>query len=114
MRLTRKIEPQVWETFTFPKYDYNRDNYGALLSSTESVINKLGELEDIENELGIDLATLFKALKDGIWFEDCNEIIFTDDNRVCITNDALFIPAYEMWLDFKDYGKTWALTKEEL
>ena len=58
MRLTRKIEPQVWETFTFPKYDYNRDNYGALLSSTESVINKLGELEDIEEKLDADLIEL--------------------------------------------------------
>ena len=28
---------------------------------------KLGELEDIEDELGVSLATLFKALKDGIW-----------------------------------------------
>ena len=27
----------------------------------------IGELEDIEEELGIDLITLFKALKKGIW-----------------------------------------------
>ena len=30
--------------------------------------NKLGQLEDIEEELGIDLAILFKALKNGAWY----------------------------------------------
>ena len=29
-------------------------------------VDKLGQLEDIEEELGIDLITLFKALKNGI------------------------------------------------
>ena len=29
--------------------------------------NKLGQLEDIEEELEIDSITLFKALKNGIW-----------------------------------------------
>ena len=35
-------------------------------------LNKLGQIEDLEEALGIDLLTLFKALMDGVWckFED--------------------------------------------
>ena len=35
------------------------------LSTKLDSIHKLGMLEDIEEELGIDLVTLFKALKNG-------------------------------------------------
>ena len=37
-------------------------------------IDKLGQLEDIEKELGIDLITLFKALKNGIYCKIENKI----------------------------------------
>ena len=37
-----------------------RDNFNAEYA-------KLADLEDIEDELGIDLITLFKALKNGIY-----------------------------------------------
>lgn len=73
---------------------------------------KLGQLEDIEEELGIDLITLFKALKNGFYAEhryiqQCY-ICFIDGEWAIVNlkND-------EWWL-LKDYGKTWALTKEEL
>lgn len=75
-------------------------------------VNKLGQLEDIEEELGIDLITLFKALKNGFYAEhryiqQCY-ICFIDDEWAIVNlkND-------EWWL-LKDYGKTWALTREEL
>lgn len=124
MRLTRKIEPQVWETFIFPKYDYNRDNYGALLSSTESIINKLGQLEDIEEELGIDLITLFKALKNGVYYftngtQLTKDYVWLLDNYISVgTRDKLsysFMTAFgKQTLLLKDYGKTWALDKKDL
>ena len=118
MRLTRKIEPQVLGTFTFPKYDYNRDNYGALLSSTESVINKLGQLEDNEEELGIDLITLFKALKYPIYVKETNETWWRS-NRLYFGLPEAFIVITDLngkdiILPLKEYGKSWALTKEEL
>ena len=81
--------------------------------------DKLGQLEDIEDELGVDLITLFQAiLLKGIY--------------VRCGRSFEHIPPKDLWLrtdvkphiiDFKqsdqphylkDYGKTWALTKGEL
>ena len=87
--------------------------------------NKLGRLEDIEEELGIDLITLFdidKQLntKKEIWFkiEDEIEENFRFDSYYIIDlkHKAFVKIEYEPldYLYFKDYGKTWALTKEEL
>lgn len=79
--------------------------------------DKLGQLEDIEEELGIDLITLFKALKDGAWTKFNNEISKCDECEY----QMLDIYIYFYWdngkhlvFELKDYGKTWALTKEEL
>ena len=91
--------------------------------------NKLGRLENIEEELGIDLITLFKALKDGIWTNQ--EQWYGDEKqgkirffqvRLLLEENAIGCIHNSMWkgkevirtLYFKDYGKTWALTKEEL
>lgn len=105
-------------------------------------INKLGELEDIEDELGIDLIALFKAMKNGIWskgsfyddkisdtptfiarpeislcgyYEEVNddcETIKREENVWCIYTYDFELQIRQTML--KDYGKTWALTKEEL
>ena len=72
--------------------------------------NKLGQLEDIEEELGIDLITLFKAMKNGFYdkhFHYGSAVI--NNGYICYYFDESGI-RYKL----KDYGKTWALTKEEL
>lgn len=79
------------------------------------ICQKLGRLEDIEEEIGIDLITLFKALKDGIWHITSNGKVIGYLNvkwNWCIGRDY-FKTKYGNFY-FKDYGKTWALTKEEL
>lgn len=76
---------------------------------------KLGKLEDLEEELGIDLITLFKALKEGIYHIESDD--FFKRPRLYYSNDfncwcfELGLGAYVVRL--KDYGKTWSLTKEE-
>ena len=97
--------------------------------SDQMCVDKLGALEDIEEELGIDLITLFKALKDGIWTNQ--EQWYGDEKqgkirffqvRLLLEENAIGCIYNSMWkgeevirtLYFKDYGKTWALTKEEL
>ena len=93
------------------------------------IVNKLGQLEDIEDELGIDLITLFKALKNGIWTNQ--EQCYGDEKqdkirffqvRLLLEENAVGCIHNSMWkgkevirtLYFKDYQKTWALAKEEL
>ena len=116
MRLTEK---------EFVKKDYDIHEYDY-----QECINKLGQLEDIEDELGIDLITLFKALKQGFAYKfvqnDYNELYkkgfvkrliisalfkYGEDYRLTLY-DTLTCEPYCVFL--KDYGKTWALTKEEL
>ena len=94
------------------------------LSTKLDSIHKLGMLEDIEEELGIDFIKLFRALKYGIY-------CFTSQKRLThnyvrlVSNDIgvgvrdkvsySFMTIFgEQILLFEDYGKTWALTEEEL
>lgn len=83
-------------------------------------ITKLGQLEDIEDELGIDLITLFKALRNGVYYKlNLGQAEKVDDVSLnCCVSTGYFIHFeylnYDICLDTKDYGKTWALTKEEL
>lgn len=84
---------------------------------------KLEQLENIEEELGIDLITLFKAQQIywRIKYIDTGEYseikksyrVHYDFTR----KQFLVYGEYDDFgfsLDLKDYGKTWALTREEL
>lgn len=80
--------------------------------STEICLDKLGQLEDIEEELGIDLLTLFKAIKNGFYAKDeLGDIFFISSDMM----KKQYEDSIKKLKDFNnDYGKTWALTKEEL
>ena len=106
------------------QYEYNIDLW-----------NYVKEREDIEEELGIDLVTLFKAFCEGscgaIWMfvqNDYNEIYkkglikpFAINHFARKPNKkSFYLSVYDSLtyknyiVDIKDYGKTWALSKEEL
>ena len=75
---------------------------------------KVYKYEILEKKLGIDLITLFKALKQGIYTKDNMDFI---PYSCLLRNDfilVLFDDIYKHEYLLKDYGKTWALTKEEL
>ena len=79
--------------------------------------HELCEYRMLEQGLGIDLATLFKALNNGVYFEkDKKHHIVALD----LGSSGNYRLSYEIIDGFfesvyaKDYGKTWALTKEEL
>ena len=87
-------------------------------------VDKLGQLEDIEEELGIDLITLFKAFLYGVYYfmdgtQLTKDYVYLIDNYISVgTREQLsysFITIFERQiLSLNDYGKTWALTREEL
>lgn len=96
----------------------------------KDILNKLGQLEDIEERFGIDLITLFKALKKGAYFRLLD---YTKPTFKKIIIEPYHINIKKKYIDirrdrlysgfgntgghlyyFKDYGKTWALTKEKL
>ena len=75
------------------------------------IVNELIQYKKIEEELGIDLIMLFKALKDGFFDKNgeyhhfSNLLVSLDEIGDCYDKQSF---------NLKDYGKTWALTKEEL
>ena len=84
-------------------------------------VQKLGQLEDIEEELGIDLITFFKYLsaKEVFFINDFNKIQRAVVRSIIKNGLIVFEKAFswgecDFTLYFNDYGKTWALTKEEL
>lgn len=101
----------------------------------ENAIDKLGQLEDIEDGMGINLITIFKALKNGIWVKREDKIekieITTNLRLVLDCNGSTDKMSYWI-LEYQDitygsdrtkcidnwfvdkYGVEWALTKEEL
>ena len=90
-----------------------------VLAIDGKAIDKLGKLEDIEEELGIDLITLFKALK-GILVKSTNgDVYYVGNPYLCFSENEkreleFQFRVVDTWYKIKDHGKYWALTKEEL
>ena len=116
-RLTRKIKGcYCIDLVTCLPMEYEQINKG------NACVEKLGKLEDLEEEIGIDLITLFEALKKGIFvaydssFGMANKpkIKITKDTAtgICYRNKKWYIQEDETLI--KDYGKTWSLDKKIL
>ncbi len=90
----------------------------------EEVVDKLGEHEDIEEDVGCPIETVFKALKNGVYanIPDLTDGIefFRDLRLGKIVGDRWRLIVlregkgnnFPLYLDC--LGKTWALTKEGL
>ena len=88
------------------------------------VLTKLKHYEDIEEELGVDLIKSIEVCKQAnikkvVYIKDewgIYPIKFLDDLDVELANHRLYSNYRGIYvsLDLYDYGKTWALTKEEL
>ena len=134
--MTSKEALDELEWFINCVYDSVEDGHAAYLKDeVESASNAYDKLEkdlevleeykSIEEELGIDLITLFKALKDGFYHIDKDKHIYktkrTKGNGGAMSYYASYyeIIAEDAFGDqyfykLKDYGKVWGLTKEEL
>ena len=98
----------------FTSHTYEHDLF-------KDIYCKLELLENLEEELGIDLITLFKALKQKFVFHKENvKIELIGIHFQSIKSNELYLfgfikdTVHAVYLSLKDYGKTWALTKEEL
>lgn len=77
---------------------------------------KLMQLENIEEELGVEITTLFKALRDGVFINE-DGIIYKDyikSIEYCSECWFFITKDEEIEIFFEDYGVTWALSFEEL
>lgn len=80
------------------------------------IIEELLPYAELEEELGIDLIKLIKCIRNekGIWKKDFDGGLI---NTRCML--ACYFGRWQIYdkeniYDLKDYGKTWALTEEEL
>ena len=96
----------------FPAYEREtKENYYDL-------VHKLGVLEDLEEELGIDFIALSKILKQRFVYD--KDQVKIELLGLHIKSDELYLygfvedTTHAVYLSLKEYGKTWALTKEKL
>lgn len=124
MRLTFKANnPFTGKEQYYPDSVYDDENTGEKMvdfNKQTECNNKLGQLEDLEDELGIDLITLFKAYTNGFYVkgEEIKQYIDFENclNAIAFKNKEMFYGhkwTYQ-YVKLSDYGKTWALTKGEL
>lgn len=137
MRLTDKDKIKELETL---------QKHNVLMTDIDYKELKLGQLENIEDELGIELIVLFNALKNGCWIrKGSHGTCYLEGKAIFIPNVYLHLNLYDYYTErqnedsydesesqkdlclfdmcyedinniarVRDYGKTWALTKEEL
>ena len=112
MSVSRLTKEQL-ETYrnTYDRYE------GIESNEFEKICDELIEYKSLEEELGIDLITLFKAKKEGIYYKTINHnIYYISKNCLCLE----FNDEWEIWVEnhsilegllihLKDYGKTWWL-----
>lgn len=96
---------------------YNLEDATDLDLEIRANRDKVYKYENIEKELGIDLITLIKAISNGVWVKTKNDIskhlTVALKKRHHTKEYWLFYRPYSH-IYLKDYGKTWALTREEL
>ena len=114
MRLTDKDKIKELETL---------QNNNVLMTDTDYKELKLGQLENIEDELRVDLLTFVKIFENGIYVKsqctnnkiekwspfDIKVIKSTYQTDICYIRSKK-----NKYVGCFNYGKTWALTKEEL
>ena len=90
----------------------------------DEAYKKLCQLEDIEEEIGIELTTLFKALKYGVYYytsqnQLTHDYVWLYDNYVSASvrdklSYSLLTCFQKQILSFEDYGVTWSIYREAL
>lgn len=137
MRLTRLFTQEEIELFNKNSDDriFELGDYCSKSEETHNseVYNKLGPLEDIEDIWCVDLLKVCQAIEHGFYAiqygwpkNQTKEIMFLELKQVDIkrydgklafvlylATQRLSYTDFLVYL-FEDYGKTWALTKEEL
>ena len=116
-RLTCKPDNKVMKNY------YYETTEKTIIEDKITILNKLGQLEDIEEELGIDLTLRHKIeTSDKLYCRNHKGEIVETRYYYSYGKDGvgleLPMEIEPYWCvssyPWKDYGKTWALTKEEL
>lgn len=94
-----------------PSFDYQTAKAVEDYKIIETELKEHEQHKVVEQELGINFITLIKALREG--FVDGNGEYHHFSN-LFIDNIEIFDSYEKVSFYLNDYGKTWALTREEL
>ena len=94
----------------------NTEDYIRLATKDkQEFINKLGRLEDLEEELGCPLDVVFKALQNGVYYEDVANCMRHMDADLHYNFEGDFVLYFddEERLLARNYKKTWWLKEDK-
>ena len=89
------------------------------MESIQKDLDKLEQLAKIEEELGIDFITIYKAITKGIYINEypeckkCDIKIIYDANKEWWLECIGYPLTQPLFLKIKDYGKTWVLPENK-
>lgn len=106
----------VWRFAAIHGWNTPDDKLIRSFETIEKDLDEFSEYKKLEEKVGLSLFIINKALTDGIWFkyDSLKPIIFVEPCDVYPTKGSYLRIFNTTVLEFKDYGKTWALTREEL
>lgn len=104
------------ENSVYKKYDNSYTPFMNDIELIEKDLDELSEYKKLEEKVGLSLFIINKALTEGIWFKynPLKSILYVEPCDVHPTKGSYLRIFNSTILEFKDYGNTWALTKEEL
>ena len=116
MRLTKKLgNVYINNIPNKEKLDFE-ERKNESIRITNSIYEKFGRIEDIETELGIDLITYFKLINAENVYSYGHTNIMKNTGQVNIYDRTITIwngSCHQIY-PLSEYGKSFALTKEEL
>ena len=94
------------------------------IMNLDKATEKLHAILEIEEEIGIELTTLFKALKYGVYYytsqnQLTHDYVWLYDNYVSASvrdklSYSLLTCFQKQILSFEDYGATWSIDRKDL
>lgn len=97
---------------------HNHNDFKECYKIIEKELKEYEQYKAIEQELGIDLITLFKAIRNGVFVKGQETqyplALIRKHYSSGKTKYYVFHNGREKEIKLNNYGKNWALTKEEL
>ena len=114
------LKEMLVDLIFYKSYFANCDSYDneEQFNIIEKDLDQLEEYGKIEEEIGIDFITLSKILKQRFAYD--NDQVKIELLGLHIKSDELYLYGFvedtmqAVYLRLKDYGNSWALTREEL
>lgn len=119
MNSKEALKEMLVDLIFYKSYFANCDSYDneEQFNIVKKDLDLLEEYKKIEEEIGIDFITLSKILKQRFVYD--NNQVKIELLGLHIKSDELYLYGFvedttqTVYLRLKDYGKTWALDKEE-